>query len=232
MRTRITHMLLLSLMMAVTVAKAQETQNNTDNSNQKAEAKEDAVKVMDEQADDLQQIQQRHSKGFKTLFLSVAERQKIDEQRLSYLNPKLVEEQKEEKILPKTKSKPKKKRIYIPPKVAISAIIVKPDGTTLVRINNKYNQSPSKYIDINEQAANTNGVPITVKGKTQIVPVGQTLLTRQGKLVDTHKLDAQARKRQLPKTEQKAVKQRLEQVQILNAKPEPLKPKNNDAGDE
>jgi len=62
--------------------------------------------------------------------------------------------------------------------------------------------------------------PITVNGKTQVVPVGSTLLTHKNRLIDSYKLKAQARKQAMPKTEQKAVKQRLEQVQILKAQPQ------------
>lgn len=49
--------------------------------------------------------------------------------------------------------------------------------------------------------------------------MGTTLLTNKNKTVDTYKLEAQARKSAMPKTEQKAVKNRLEQVKILNADP-------------
>lgn len=161
---------------------------------------------------------------FKTLFLSQKDRKLIDEQRENYLNPPLPKkEEKIEPVVAKAK-KPKKKRIYIPPKVAISAVIVKPDGSTIIRVNNKYNKSPSKHIQLDSQSANANGVPITVNGKTQVVPVGKTLLTRKNKLVDTYKLDAAARKQAMPKTEQKAVKQRLDQVKILNTPPTDLPP--------
>jgi hypothetical protein len=46
--------------------------------------------------------------------------------------------------------------------------------------------------------------------------VGSTLLTRKNKLVETYKLEKAKRKASAPKTEQKAVKQRLEQIKILN----------------
>ncbi|WEJ62110.1 hypothetical protein [Thiomicrorhabdus lithotrophica] len=158
---------------------------------------------------------------FKTLFLSQEARKKIDKQREAYLNPPVkVPEKKIAKVEPKSiDGKPKKKRIYIPPKVAISAVIIKPDGSTIIRVNNKYDKSPSKHINLDTTKANTNGVPITVNGKTQVVPVGSTLLTRKNKLIDTYKLNAQSKKSAMPKTEQKAVKQTLEQVQILNAAP-------------
>lgn len=164
---------------------------------------------------------------FKKLFLTQEDRQRIDKQREAYLHPPAkVPEKVIAKIEPKAKGngKPKKKRIYIPPKVAISAVIIKPDGSTIIRVNGKYNKPPSKYIQLDERQTNTDGVPITVNGKTKIVPVGTTLLTHRNKLIDTYKLDAQARKNALPKTEQKAVKNRLDQVKILNAEPTDLKP--------
>lgn len=157
---------------------------------------------------------------FKTLFLSQSQRQKIDAQREAYLNPPLPKKEEViEPVIAKVKEKPKKKRIYIPPKVAISAVIVKPDGSTIIRVNDKFNTSPSKHIRLDKASASPNGVPITVNGKTKIVPVGQTLLTRKNKLVDTSKLDAAQRKQAMPKTEQKAVKQRLDQVKLLNTPP-------------
>ena len=159
---------------------------------------------------------------FKKLFLTQEERQRIDKQREAYLNPPAKEP---EKLIAKVgDGKPKKKRIYIPPKVAISAVIIRPDGSTIIRVNGKYNKSPSKYIQLDERGTNTNGVPITVNGKTKIVPVGTTLLTHKNKLIDTYKLDAAARKKALPKTEQKAVKKRLDEVKILTADPIDLKP--------
>ncbi|BCN93929.1 hypothetical protein THMIRHAM_17140 [Thiomicrorhabdus immobilis] len=171
----------------------------------------------------LKVVNNQVSPHFKKLFLSTKDRLRIDKQREAYLNPP-VAPQKEELVKLESKqadaiAKPKKKRIYIPPRVAISAVIVKPDGSTIIRVNNKYDQSPSKHINLDSTHANINGVPITVNGKTQIVPVGTTLLTHKNRTVDTYKLDAQARQRAMPKTEQKAVKERLEQVQILNADP-------------
>lgn len=152
--------------------------------------------------------------GFKTLFLTQEQRALIDKQREAYLNP--IVRKPEKKIEPVVSGKPAKKRIYIPPKVAISAVIIKPDGSTIIRVNDKYNKSPSKHIALDQKSTTSKGVPITVNGKTQIVPVGQTLLTRKNKLVDTYKLDSSARKQAMPKTTQKAVKNRLDQVQILS----------------
>lgn len=157
--------------------------------------------------------------ALQTLFLSKATREKIDKQRESYLHP--VTEKKVARILPKgigESGKPKVKRIYIPPRVEISAVIVKPDGSTLIRVNDKYNHSPSKYIDMDYASSSTNGVPVTIQGKTKIVPVGSTLLTRQNRLVKTYKLDQSARMQSAPKTKKVAAKERLEQVQMLTPK--------------
>lgn len=151
----------------------------------------------------------------KTLFLSKKTREKIDQQREAYLNP--VVEKKTIQLLSKTKNrgKPKKKRVYIPPKVSVSLIMVKPDGSRLVRVNKKYNRSPSKHIKMDFLKSSTSGVPVNIQGKNQIVPVGSTLLTRKNKLVKTYKIERAKRKASAPKTEQKAVKERLEQIRIL-----------------
>ncbi len=157
--------------------------------------------------------------ALQTLFLSKSTREKIDKQRESYLHP--VTEKKVARILPKeveTSGKPKVKRIYIPPAVEISAVIVKPDGSTLIRVNDKYNHSPSKHIDMDYVGSSSNGVPVTIQGKTKVVPVGSTLLTRQNRVVKTYKLDDSARRQSAPKTKQVAVKERLKQVEILTPK--------------
>ncbi len=162
--------------------------------------------------------QSHQTSQLKTLFLSKDMREKIDQQREAYLNP--VVEKKTLKLVPKTTGggKTKKKRIYIPPKVSVSLIMVKPDGSRLVRVNNKYNRSPSKHIKMDFSNSSPKGVPVNVQGRTKVVPVGSTLLTRKNKLVETYKLEKAKRKASAPKTEQKAVKQRLEQIKIL--KPE------------
>jgi len=154
----------------------------------------------------------------KTLFLSKETREKIDRQRESYLNPMV--EKKTIKLLPKAKGggKIKKKRIYIPPKVSVSLVMIKPDGSRLVRVNNKYNRSPSKHIKMDFLNSSATGVPVSVQGKNKIVPVGSTLLTRKNKLVKTYKLEKTKRKVKTPKTKQKAVKERLDQIKILKPK--------------
>ena len=151
---------------------------------------------------------EKSQKKLQTLFMNKATRVKIDKQREAYLKPTLAT--KTAKILPEKKGKsqkPKAKRIYIPPKVAVSAVIEKPDGARLVRVNNKYNRSPSKHINMDFDNSTTDGVP-----------VGSTLLTRKNKLVKTYKLEQAVRKKAVPKTKQVAVKERLDQVQILTPK--------------
>lgn len=151
-------------------------------------------------------------KELKTFLLDQQTRQKIDKQREAYLKPVA---QKKANVVEQGKAK--KKGVYIPPKVEVSAIIVKPDGSSMVRVNKKFDRSP-RNIQVNRNAASLDGVPVTVKGKTQIVPVGSTLLTRQEKLVKTYKLEQAAKRKEAPKTKQVAVKERLEDVQKLQPK--------------
>lgn len=161
-------------------------------------------------------------KELKTLFLDKPTRLKIDKQREAYLKPTAVK--KADPILPKEvgkSKKPKVKRIYIPPRVAVSAVVVKPDGSRIVRVNKKYNRSPSKHINMDFAHSTSDGVPVTIQGKTKVVPVGSTLLTRKNRLVKTYKLDEAKRKKVAPKTKQVAVKERLKQVQILTPKDQP-----------
>ncbi|VAW46196.1 hypothetical protein MNBD_GAMMA03-1183 [hydrothermal vent metagenome] len=154
----------------------------------------------------------------KTVFLSKETREKIDRQRMFYLNP--VVEKKSVKLLPKGTgtSVAKKKRIYIPPKVNVSLVMVKPDGSRLVRVNDKYNRSPSKHIKMDFSNSTSKGVPVNVQGRTQVIPVGSTLFTRKNKIVKTYKSEQAKRKKAAPKSKQKAVKERLKQVQILKPK--------------
>lgn len=156
----------------------------------------------------------------KTLFMSQQHRQRIDQQRIDYLKPpKEVEPPKKEKVFAKKIKKKKNKKIYIPPEVTISAVVVKPDGSTLIRVNDKFNQSPSRYIQLNSDQANSQGVPVTVRDKTRWVSVGQTLLTNKNQVVQSYKLGVKSTQKVLPKTEQKSVIKRLDEVKIINADP-------------
>jgi len=157
--------------------------------------------------------------GLNKFFLDKSTREKIDRQRESYLNPSKAV--KHSAVLPEAKTsaqKPKIKKIYIPPRVSVSAVIKKPDGSTLVRVNNKYNRSPSKHINLDLMHTTTDGIPVTIQGKTKVVPVGSTLLTNKNKLIKSYKLEQAEGKSAIPKTKQVAVKERLDQVQILTPK--------------
>ena len=158
--------------------------------------------------------------NLKTILLNKPTREKIDQQRAEYLNPK--PEKPEEVIEPPVKktevaknTKPKKKPIVLPQKLSVSAVIKKPDGSALIRINNQYNQTKSKYISIDEQQSGPNGAVLKVLKKTQTVPVGQTLYPRNMKMVENYKVEQQEKKKALPQTKDKVTEDTLKQVQII-----------------
>ena len=156
--------------------------------------------------------------NLKTVLLDKPTREKIDRQRAAYLNPEL---EKEQAIIPppppsgKGTGKPKKKSIYLPYKLTVSAVVKKPDGTALVRINDKYNVTRSKHISIDEPHTGPQGAMFHVIDKDKLVPVGQTLLPRKMKTVDNYKIAQQEKKKALPKTKDKATENRLKEVQII-----------------
>lgn len=155
--------------------------------------------------------------NLKTVLLNKPTREKIDAQRADYLNPK-PEKQKEaiEPIKKKTgDKKAKKKPIVLPYKLSVTAVIKKPDGSALVRINDQYNQTKSKYISIDESRTGPNGAVLKILRKTQTVPVGQTLFPRQMKMVENYKIEQQEKKKALPKTKDKVTEDTLKQVQII-----------------
>lgn len=157
--------------------------------------------------------------NLKTVLLNKPTREKIDEQRAAYLNPKpekieeIIEPIAEKKTAEKTV--PKKKPIVLPYKLSVSAVIKKPDGSALVRINDQYNKTKSKYISIDEQHTGPNGAVLKVLKNTQTVPVGQTLFPRNMKMVDNYKIEQQEKQKALPKTKDKVTEDTLKQVQII-----------------
>lgn len=164
--------------------------------------------------------------NLQTILLDKPTREKIDRQRAAYINPPVAEEV--EKIPPPPPpgkgvgtgtGKPKKKPIYLPRKLSVSAVVMKPDGSSLVRINGKYNQTSSKYIIINEEHTSPKGAALQVIDKEQIVPVGSTLLPRKSKVMPTYQMvqeeKARAKRRAVPKTKETVAKDTLEQVKIL-----------------
>ncbi|BBP46604.1 hypothetical protein THMIRHAS_19770 [Thiosulfatimonas sediminis] len=166
--------------------------------------------------------------NLQTILLDKPTREKIDRQRAAYINPPIVQEV--EKIPPppppvtgtgvaNKNVKPKKKPIYLPYKLAVSAVVIKPDGSSLVRVNGKYNQTNSKHITINSSHTSSKGVAFEVIDKEQIVPVGSTLLPRQSKVLPTYQMvqneKIKAKQKALPKTKETVAQDTLEQVKIL-----------------
>lgn len=155
--------------------------------------------------------------NLKTVLLDKPTREKIDRQRALYLNPEV--EKPPEVITPppqgKGNSTPKKKSIYLPYKLTVSAVVKKPDGSALVRINDKYNQTRSNHILIDEPQSGPKGVVLQVIDQETRVPVGQTLLPRKMKTVDNYKIAQQEKKKALPQTKDKATENRLKEVQII-----------------
>lgn len=156
--------------------------------------------------------------NLKTVLLDKPTREKIDRQRAAYLNPEL---EKEQVVIPPSPSprkgvgKPKKQPIYLPYKLTVSAVVKKPDGTALVRINDKFNKTRSKHITIDELHTGPQGAMFHVIDKDKVVPVGQTLLPRKMQTVDNYKIAQQEKKNTLPKTKDKATENRLKDVQII-----------------
>ncbi|MBO1927165.1 hypothetical protein J3998_06205 [Thiomicrorhabdus sp. 6S2-11] len=170
--------------------------------------------------------------NLQTILLDKPTREKIDRQRAAYINPPVTKEI--EKIPPppppgkgtgSKNYKPKKKPIYLPGKLAVSAVVMKPNGDSLVRINGKYNNTSSKHITINKEHTSPKGVALEVIDKEQIVPVGSTLMPRKSKVIPTYQMvqqeKARAKRRAVPKTKETVAKDTLEQVQILTKKPKP-----------
>lgn len=185
-----------------------------------------AVQEQDKLSDTERQNQateQLPNLNLKTILLDKSTREKIDRQRADYLNPK-VEQQPEEikPVLEEPKKsqlakKPRKKPIYLPKELSVSAIIKKPDGSSLVRINGKYNQTKSKHIKLNDRDSGPQGAVFKVLNKEKRVPVGQTLLPRKMSTVANYKIEQQKKQEALPKTKDKATGNTLKDVQIITA---------------
>lgn len=166
--------------------------------------------------------------NLQTILLDKPTREKIDRQRAAYINP--PEPKEVEKVPPppppskasSVKSyKPKKKQIYLPRKLSVSAVVIKPDGSSLVRINGKYNQTSSKHIRIVPEHTSEKGVALEVIRTEQIIPVGSTLLPRQSKVMPTYQMvqdeEARAKRRAIPRTKETIAKDTLEQVKIITS---------------
>lgn len=163
--------------------------------------------------------------GVEKLLLTPEQRIKIDQQRIEYLKSLEVGEvdQKEEK---KPEVKPVKKvalkpRSSLPRKLAVSAVIEKPDGNRVVRVNNQFYAAPSRKLPVElNQTTSSKGVVIKDGDKSVVVPVGSTYLSRKGKVVETYKLDKQKAKTKPAKAildaDNSGIKQTLKDVKTVN----------------
>ncbi|MBN2647739.1 MAG: hypothetical protein JXR44_08135 [Thiotrichales bacterium] len=174
--------------------------------------------------------------NLQTILLDKPTREKIDRQRAEYINPPIT--QAVEKVVPPpvpTKTgtgtgtagpaRSVAPKIILPGQLRVEAIVVKPNGEILTRINGRYNQTTSPHITINREHSSAAGLALEVLGKEQTVPVGNTLLPKMMQVLPTYqyqqKQQVQAKQRALPITQERVAQETLEQVKILNPKPEP-----------
>jgi hypothetical protein len=178
-----------------------------------------------EKVQELNKVLTQSNPNLKTLLLTQDARAMIDQQRANYLNPEAQKVQKppEPKVItPKSvAAKNVTKPRVASQNVAVSAVIIKPDGSSLVRVNNQYNPGKSKGFKVDYQGSTSEGAAIVVQGKTQIVPVGSTLVTGKNAVLPSYQLQKKSQERAsqqaVPKTEEKAAKDALKSVQIINA---------------
>jgi hypothetical protein len=180
-----------------------------------------------EEVDALNKAMTQSNPNLKTLLLTQEARVMIDQQRANYLNPqapkpsaaKVVKPENVEATNDTKVIKPKPKAVS--QNVAVSAVIIKPDGSSLVRVNNQYNPVQAKGFAVDYQSSTTAGVAIMVQGKTQVVPVGSTLVTGKNAVLPSYQvqkdIQAKAAQKALLKTEETAAKDALKSVQIINA---------------
>jgi len=163
--------------------------------------------------------------GVEKLLLTPEQRLKIDQQRVDYLKSlEVAEVEEEEEKKPEVKAVKKvtsKPRTYLPRKLAVSAVIEKPNGNRVVRVNNKYHSAPTNKVPIDlQQTSSSTGVVLKDGTKSVVVPVGSTYLSRKGKVVESYKLNKQKAKTKPAKAildaDNSGVKQTLKDVKTVN----------------
>ncbi|MBN2864505.1 MAG: hypothetical protein JXK16_00715 [Thiotrichales bacterium] len=166
-----------------------------------------------------------------TLLMAPEQRAKIDQQRLDYLNSKNVDEVKQEEKPPEVKTVkktgPYKPRNPIASKIAVSAVIEKPNGERVVRVNNEFQSQSTKKIPLQFNQTTPKGAVIQDGDKTVVVPVGSTYLSQKNKVVESHTLlkpspesNQKSRtkpERQILNADDSAVKQTLKDLQTVTA---------------
>ncbi|MDX1346615.1 MAG: hypothetical protein R3189_00040 [Thiomicrorhabdus chilensis] len=158
------------------------------------------------------------------LMLTPEQRAQIDQDRLNYLKSQQVKHVEDEPVEEKPKqvvSKPPyKKRVILPKKLSVSAVIVNPDGSRLIRINDQFNKSPSKHVSIDYQKSNVKGADLQVNKKEVFIPVGSTYLPAKNTIIESYKLDQKAAKanpkQQILKADDRSVKRDLKDVKTVN----------------
>jgi hypothetical protein len=169
------------------------------------------------------------------LLLTPQDRERIDAERLKYLKSlqvkEVVEEEKEPEVVkkpePKTPAKSYhnvKKPVVLPKQLSVSAVIEKPDGSRLIRINNQFTEQPAKHVSVDTQKSNIKGAELKVDEKPVFVPVGTTYLPAKNRLIDTYVIEQKAvqktdPKQKILKADETAVKRTLKDVEIVNQPP-------------
>ncbi|MDG6773944.1 hypothetical protein QCB45_06345 [Thiomicrorhabdus sp. ZW0627] len=161
------------------------------------------------------------------LMLTPEQRAKIDAERLSYLKSlkvgqvgedKEAAEKPKEVVKKPKKFVQKKPRVVLPKKLEVSAVIERPDGSKIIRINNKFEEVPSKHVKIDYDKSNLRGVEMDIETKGDVfIPVGSTYYPGKNKMVETYKLNKKpSTKQQILKADDSSVKRDLKAVKTVN----------------
>lgn len=78
---------------------------------------------------------------FATLLLSAGQRATIDQQRVNYLKAKTLDDKKSSRPIA-VKKEMDLARNQSPHNISVTAVIVKPNGERIVRINNRFQKVP------------------------------------------------------------------------------------------
>jgi|GEM_PF-5696831 len=161
--------------------------------------------------------------GVDTLLIAPEQRAIIDQQRLNFLNSKdigEIEEEKKPEVKLIKKSAPYKPRNPIASKIAVSAVIEKPNGERVVRVNNEFYSETTPKVPLQLNQATPKGAVVVDGGKTVLIPIGSTYLSNKQTVVESHTLDkkrvSSQPARQILNADDSAIKQTLKDVQTIN----------------
>ncbi len=130
------------------------------------------------------------SSEIKKLILSQEQRDHIQAERLKLkekngLKPRIFASKNQTKIV----NRLKKTGVVLPKKMVISSIILNPEKEIMVRINGKYQKKSYKGVNISSSNSQPEAVILNLKGKQVTVLVGETYLTKNGKVVSTYRMN-------------------------------------------